>query len=297
MYVVSILIIPFSSSPVQSRQSQNRQAQRAHRARRTDYVQTLEERLKQYEADEIHSNVRLQEVSRALKGDNERLKKELAALKAGTEERSRWDDENQSLDETVDKLRSEVNDLRAQMGMTRVAVEARRRSLTRPASFPVSPPVQRRPTLDCPICPDPDPDCPCQQPERRRASLDSLSLAAQTVSQQSNSCGLCQLADECLCRVVQVQPTVHEDAGCGLCTTSTFCACKEPLQSRALASPTTAMPLRLRSRPSGSRPRIWAIDNHVVSSEAICSGDPSNCKACRDDAFGSSPSHPAMMCA
>lgn len=98
-----------NDEPDNKRQSQNRLSQRAHRARRTDYIQTLEERLRQYEADEIHSNVRLQEVARALKADNERLKAEVNELKNKcmeyNGEKDIWEMERRTLKEAVRDMR------------------------------------------------------------------------------------------------------------------------------------------------------------------------------------------------
>jgi hypothetical protein len=111
------------------------------------------------------------------------------------------------------------------------------------------------------------------------------------------------------------------DDGCGLCTSASFCACKAsaaatsssyassqspviglsaglaPSTTQASASSsyaTAAVPLRLgRVRPKANA--IWALTSPAAvtppkSAEAVCSGDPSNCDACRDDRFGESHS-------
>ena len=84
--------------------------------------------------------------------------------------------------------------------------------------------------LSCPICPNPDPDCPCQQTHlglsthslphchphphphsltSHRAHLPdpSIPLGSAVLSPQMesvHSCGFCSTSDECLCRAVQV---------------------------------------------------------------------------------------------
>ncbi|WVR06431.1 hypothetical protein IAU60_003462 [Kwoniella sp. DSM 27419] len=354
--------------PDNKRQSQNRLSQRAHRARRTDYIQTLEERLRQYEADEIHSNVRLQEVARALKADNERLKGEINALRNkctehnGTKEM--WELERRGLTDAVRSLQAEVESLRAGRGMeTIVRMEVdqgtidslvpgpspslvhrssfmHQHSHSHPAQVATTPgPAQQilqRDLVDCPICPNPDPDCPCQQSSSVAAAQPASMRRDITLIQSHSSCGLCHSSDECLCQVVDdhidVKPDVTSprissptksfksiDDGCGLCAGGGFCACRAasdtpssgsfptsgiaksslslyaPSTSAALVQATSsseALPLRFRSKNSGVvKPSIWAISNATApvspkSNEAVCTGDPSNCDACRDDSFG-----------
>ncbi|KAL7420777.1 hypothetical protein Q5752_004729 [Cryptotrichosporon argae] len=303
-----------TDEPDNRRQSQNRLSQRAHRARRTDYIQTLEERLRQYEADEIHSNVRLQEVARALKSDNIRMKAEIDALRAAVAshqaEREAWARERAALLATAAGLHTAgpangtvspraVTPAMASREMPRPSTLARLDSHAAPSS---------RAPIACPICPDPDPDCPCQRPAGAEPS--------------TASCGLCASLDECLC--VETKPDIPstpvralaalvplesptrgmEDHGCGLCTSAEFCACRanadpSPPTVRALIesgtavimASTGAVPLRLKSR--AKKASLWTLDNVLVSplassppGEAVCTGDPNNCDACRDDKFG-----------
>ncbi|WVF68922.1 hypothetical protein IAT40_003696 [Kwoniella sp. CBS 6097] len=346
--------------PDNKRQSQNRLSQRAHRARRTDYIQTLEERLRQYEADEIHSNVRLQEVARALKADNERLKGEVNALKTKCMEyngnKDVWELERRGMQDALRELRAEVEALRAGRGMetiVRMEVDqntidslvpgpspllSRRQSLSHRHSHQIVPlmtPVQsqKRDLVDCPICPNPDPDCPCQQGSSNSTHTQAIRRDVTLV--QPSSCGLCHSTDECLCRVVEeedIKPDISSprissptksfksiDDGCGLCAGGGFCACRAasntpsnssgsnsnlaPIKAVSLASSTSttvvratssaaAMPLRLRSKTSGVvKPSIWSLSNAPASAspkngEAVCTGDPSNCDACKNDSFG-----------
>lgn len=194
---------------------------------------------------------------------------------------------------------------------------------TRPHSDqPVVASTSREPLLDCPICPNPDPDCPCQQPQPPHtqtnqtyaAQLDVLTLAAKAIADEeaASTCGLCESVDDCLCRVVvekDVKPVnlglndndmiTKENDGCGLCTDATFCACKTvpgpstvstPRTTVVIGASTMAVPLRLRPRDGHNTVKIpvWSIEP-VSSGPAKatgCSGDPNNCDACRDDSFG-----------
>lgn len=246
----------------QKRQSQNRLSQRAHRARRTDYITTLEERIRQFENDEIHSNVRLQEVARALKADNERLKEEVTALETsikasasslGSPAPKGWEEERGMLLNEVRVLRDEVASLRGQLasngaGMLGAGGVIDIRSLT---GTPIGHTAGRTPTamingadpdshhhrdLSCPICPNPDPDCPCQRshlssfsshlhsrPHSHSNNLPShhhihlpdptLPLGSAVLSPHlsTHSCGFCASNDECLCRAVQIDGDDDQD--------------------------------------------------------------------------------------
>lgn len=333
-----------NDEPDNKRQSQNRLSQRAHRARRTDYIQTLEERLRQYEADEIHSNVRLQEVARALKADNERLKAEVNELKNKcmeyNGEKDVWEMERRTLKEAVRDMRIEIEALRAGSGMeTIVRMDIDQSTIDslvpgpsiprRQSAHRLSPRSASRPgnvTLqDCPICPNPDPDCPCQRPHARQEQYppEHLTLAPSAAEDHAAACGLCHSTDECLCRAVDedVKPDISspshdlktlDDDRCGLCTGGDFCACREAAAAASVrtsvtsdtkttvatttavsgivtaSSSSAALPLRLRTKGNGSaKASIWSLNAApAVSREAICTGDPSNCDACRDDSFG-----------
>lgn len=326
-----------TDEPDNKRQSQNRLSQRAHRARRTDYIATLEQRLRQYEQDEIHSNVRLQEVARALKQDNEKLKGELArvsqALGALRAERETWAAERRVLSDTVKQLRG-----------GRVSTSPTTPYAPTPRSIGIATPTAQpvRATVACPICPDPDPDCPCQQPAQPLQTQDptlaplppitasSPSTSRNTWNNFPSNCGFCDLAPEaCLCR--DIKPAISRSPSpiddCGLCTNDSFCACRAGAAAAAASSPAAnAIPLKsllaaalpsastsfstiAPSAPGGAATiqiasaavplkrkakaeriqSVWALSNvkaRTARSEAVCTGDPSNCDACRNDTFG-----------
>jgi hypothetical protein len=309
----------------QKRQNQNRVSQRAHRARRTDYITTIEERLRQYEADEIHSNVRLQEVARALKADNDRLKVEVQSLRVRVGgllgEKEGWLSDRKQLEGVVSGLQAEMEGIKGgiagRLGIMSRAKPDHRHPIVPSTTYTLPTPSARphpRQTIACPICPDPDPDCPCQASTEtstlahNSTSLDTLTLAAEAIDAHSTDCGFCNTTEECLCRAVQAEKAnitaipsppkvggMDIDTSCGLCEGAGFCACKaseeEVTETSTNAQPMiSAVPLRLRAR-SGTiaKSPLWKLDGSPSDSpmkDAACSGDPSNCEACRDDDFG-----------
>ncbi|EIW73488.1 hypothetical protein TREMEDRAFT_59662 [Tremella mesenterica DSM 1558] len=342
-------VLPERAKPGRKkRQSQNRLSQRAHRARKTDYISTLEERLRQYEADEIHSNVRLQEVARALKADNERLKKEThtlrAALDAQNSSQENWLNEKLMLQGIINALREEVDTLRSGIDSGRMSntvdlprIEPLSLSIQ---NHVVSPNVERgtpreirREILTCPICPDPDPDCPCQQPTTTTNTSSGVLFGSRTstsppslLSNHSHSntesppqigtpCGFCRSPEDCLCVDVQeIETKPNIDTECDICNALGGCVCapeettqsvhhhithatqKQTPQSQihhvtdstpvlsAEMDRNGAMKLRLKTR-NGPKTTVWALEPVVVK-EAVCTGDPSNCEACKNDSFG-----------
>ncbi|EJT49125.1 hypothetical protein A1Q1_01774 [Trichosporon asahii var. asahii CBS 2479] len=336
-----------TDEPDNKRQSQNRLSQRAHRARRTDYIATLEQRLRQYEQDEIHSNVRLQEVARALKQDNEKLKAEVGRLNAAVgslrTERDAWNAERRALNDTIKQLRG-----------GRISTSPTTPYAPTPRSIGIATPTTQpaRATVACPICPDPDPDCPCQQPAQPLQSQDPTlaplppitasspsTTARNTWNVSPSNCGFCDLAPEaCLCR--DIKPVISRSPSpigdCGLCTNDSFCACRAGAAAAASSPATKAIPLKsliaaalpagpsmgiassstasitantvtaaappgpsiqiasaavpLKRKAKADRIQsVWTLSNvkaRTARTEAVCTGDPSNCDACRNDTFG-----------
>jgi hypothetical protein len=158
-----------------------------------------------------------------------------------------------------------------------------------------TPKENRRTPVACPICPDPDPDCPCQQPQ---------SAPTPVVEPHHSDCGLCSTPAECLCRIVNEDPVPLKSKTkekCDVCPSLAICLCEDdspPPLPRASA----AVPLSLRLKPkssgidSGPRKTFWKLDNVIAKGEAVCSGDPSNCDACKDDTFGKSCSNSQGLC-
>lgn len=220
--------------------------------------------------------------------------------------------ERKGMEDMCASLMSEVERLRSQAGDSAgggLKLESTRATVIRPnAAVPLahSPhaaaSTERRagPTVACPICPDPDPDCPCQQPAKQAPPAP--------VSTHQSDCGFCKTPAECLCRAVNEEPTppkVLSSTGkgkCDVCSSLTICLCEgdtPPPAPPALPRATAAVSLPLRSRLKGgassettdvpARKPLWRLDNVVKKGEAVCTGDPENCDACKNDSFGTFP--------
>ncbi|KAL7409479.1 hypothetical protein BDY24DRAFT_403220 [Mrakia frigida] len=70
------------TAPKTGKSAQNREAQRAFRERKQDYVAELEQRCRDYEQQEVQKNISLQTISLALKAENQALKSDNDRLKA-----------------------------------------------------------------------------------------------------------------------------------------------------------------------------------------------------------------------
>ena len=143
-------------------------------------------------------------------------------------------------------------------------------------------PKEKRTPVACPICPDPDPDCPCQQPQSQAAPV--------AVPEPHHSdCGLCQTPAECLCRIVNEAPLPKVKGKCDVCPSLAICLCEDD-SPPPIPKPAQPLSLRLKSKSSGidtgPKKTFWRLDNVIKKGEAVCSGDPSNCDACKDDTFG-----------
>lgn len=100
------------------------------------------------------------------------------------------------------------------------------------------------------------------------------------------------------------------DDGCGLCTSEADCVCRQvglrPLHkivdiSENDLSKSISVPIRTRPHSSVKAPKLWDFTNQVVETQPMtsasmenaivnqnsvgdCSGNPSDCPACCDDA-------------
>lgn len=107
-------------------------------------------------------------------------------------------------------------------------------------------------------------------------------------------------------------PSSVMDDSCGLCTSEADCVCRQvglrPLHKIVDISETDlfksiSVPIRLRSQSTSKPPKLWDFTDQVVESQppisestenvfvnqeskGDCSGNPSDCPACCDDAFG-----------
>lgn len=180
--------------------------------------------------------------------------------------------------------------------------------------------------LACPICPDPDPNCACRHVARPapaaiicdfcsspasdcicKPDISYMNFSPPTntgVERRTgcrpktviNPCGFCDDPANgavCVCRIA------HEEAG--------FDPTASSLSPPAISvsslltnypPPEAAVKIRLRPRKDGvkavpifqikavSPPLGTDAQSHATATGAVCSGDPGNCDACRDDDFG-----------
>jgi hypothetical protein len=216
-------------------------------------------------------------------------------------EKEGWESERRNLEEMCGSLMSEVERLRASTGGG-LKLEPSSSSIPRPSRPVASSSVRytepststgnKRTPVACPICPDPDPDCPCQQPVPAQSPITT---SVPVVLPHQSDCGLCTTPAECLCRVVadnpSPSPALSRKGKCDVCPSLAICLCEDDSPSPPLPRASAAVPLSLRSKSRGTgieKPKqtFWRLDNVVIKGEAVCSGDPSNCDACRDDSFG-----------
>lgn len=285
--------------------------------------------------------------------DNERMKNELMCVNSKINEilmeREGWEMEKKGMEDMCANLMVEVERLRTHVGdstggglklesnhepsasITTSNDGARRMNSstrnththTHHASTPL-PAKKSGPIMACPICPNPDPDCPCQQPAQRLQEQEQIRITETPLSDalplsvpHQSDCGFCKTPAECLCRIVNetstppkpILPLVSKGK-CDVCSSLTVCLCEDdtppPSLPTTLPRASAAVPLSLRSRnrlsrdagngagEGGIKKPLWRLDNVVKKGEAVCTGDPENCDACKNDSFGMSPFLPTF---
>ncbi|KAH9847392.1 hypothetical protein C2E23DRAFT_741992 [Lenzites betulinus] len=303
------------------RRVQNRAAQRAFRERKQSQLAELQARVQQYEQGEIERNVALQNIAKRLKEENEKLRKENLELKEKlaqyedrvAQKRSREEFSPQSpydLIQSPAKKRNKVS-LDALSGLAQTsyasvsyasspsAVSSADSSDAHSSFSPMPMPQSAR---DTPIFPQ---------------SFGLNSIFEMATSGKSNlfesggaldtfDCGLCNENTPCFCREMALQqvnermsamnpvsPLKMETSDQGAAATSS-----SPMVGQAQAStsildnlPAYQAPVPLRRRaPNPSFQPIFPItlppSEPPKPENPSCTGDPSNCPACADDAFG-----------
>ena len=231
------------------------------------------------------------------------MKNELMLIKGKMNEmygeKEGWESEKKNLEEMCASLMVEVERLRSggnigsgsggglKLEPTVPSNSGRGTDLPNPTErYAMNAPKEKRTPVACPICPDPDPDCPCQQPQPR--------AEAPIVEPHHSDCGLCQNPAECLCRIVNEDPIPAKSSKgkCDVCPSLAICLCEDDSPPPPKVSAAVPLSVRLKSKSSGidtgPKKTFWKLDNVIKKGEAVCSGDPSNCDACRDYTFGMS---------
>lgn len=242
----------------------NRDAQRAFRERKTEYVASLEARIAAFEKGENQRNVALQTLARKVKEENDRFRDEIKQLRATLSER------DAKILELEQRLLEQGRSNTSLPDISQLVSQS-----TSSSSYTTVSPAALQPDEE-------------QKPITRvNASTQGATAVAAAVADLEASCGFCTgMREICVCRMVE------DDA-------------------LELPPPEPAVRLRKRSKIANllnDQQQTFGIERVVggvvgagvntrpitqITSEtqlyippAECSGDPRNCPACKDDAFG-----------
>ncbi|KAF5377538.1 hypothetical protein D9615_005311 [Tricholomella constricta] len=294
------------------RRVQNRAAQRAFRERKQSQLAELQARVQSYEQGEIERNVALQNIAKRLKEENETLRTENALLK----ERLSKTGQVQAMFPENDKKRWRDNSPFSNPVTKRAKptpVSPRTTASPLIISYTPSPPSMvsspdSTGTSDVPCSPLPN----YVQPDMSHTSMSNLLDYSSMKSSQVDGngfppfdCGFCTEDTPCVCREFVTQqahvverldfkpPNTYNQANAPsvIHTTNTIQLDPPPAQPQSCILenlPPYQPPVPLRRRPATSNVNtIFAVAPPVRQTPpANCSGDPSNCMACADDAFG-----------
>ncbi|KAG6895731.1 hypothetical protein C0992_012960 [Termitomyces sp. T32_za158] len=271
-------------------------AQRAFRERKQSQLAELQARVQSYEQGEIERNVALQNIAKRLKEENEILRAENAMLK-----------EKLLKSELAPAIRSESDKkrLREDSSIANPAIKRIKASEDSPSQLP---------TLSF------TPSSPSTASSTD--SPDSSDNPLPNYEMQPDSIQAPQLLEFSSLKPTEIDGNTFPSFDCGFCTEDTPCMCRELVQqvhaqssydqSNLASNIHTTNPIQfitgppshpecilenlppyqpavpLRRRPGTSNVNsVFAVT--VPTSQAptvTCSGDPSNCMACADDAFG-----------
>ncbi|KAJ3509412.1 hypothetical protein NLJ89_g5236 [Agrocybe chaxingu] len=317
---------PFSNEPSETdpkgRRVQNRAAQRAFRERKQSQLAELQARIQSYEQGEIERNVALQNVAKRLKEENEALRKENIALQEKlsqiqqqqeelsqqqtappTTEKKRWRDDSPSSSSSVQPPAKKKSRTESDTDhITRCQLLSSVAQLPSPSSMVSTPEAtdSSESTFNYDTPADLDPgsfgQINCLPSDMKlHESLPSFSSAF--------SCGFCDGGrNPCMCREMMAQTVLEQTVASAEFKPHTFgeVLIDQPVNEPTPLSPTDInrpsildnlpayqppVPLKRKSRAVSSN-SIFPVRAAPARAEATCSGDPSNCLACADDAFG-----------
>ncbi|KDR85100.1 hypothetical protein GALMADRAFT_218179 [Galerina marginata CBS 339.88] len=305
------------------RRIQNRAAQRAFRERKQSQLSELQARIQAYEQGEIEKNIALQNVAKRLKEENECLRQENQELKSRISqmeppselslpghlnssqatEKKRWRDESPST--SVSTQAPAPKRPRKNSGPDSPRhVNSSAIYFPSPSSTMVSTPESNdmADSRFSPICYNDQNEL--DSSAFSRFSDLSVKDAEETLAPfPSFGCGFCDEGTICVCHEIAVQHVTDTNefksddfGGTRLLATqdtveaqqqsSTEAGCLSILDNLPAYQP----PVALRKRTGGTLVNsvfpVKTTSDPSLISDANCSGDPSNCLACGDDAFG-----------
>ncbi|KAF8622912.1 hypothetical protein AX15_006673 [Amanita polypyramis BW_CC] len=270
-----------------ARRIQNRTAQRAFRERKQSQLVELQARIQSYEQGEIERSVVLQNIAKRLKAENDGLRHENQLLR---EKVARMEGQ-ESIQSRCVRGQPLVPDTRT-VGM-RVELSADASSTIKPAALYV-PSVPSTSSIDsggiskltdCPVSYSPDKE-------------DERGFSGKVYTETSDgavpfSCGFCNEDIPCLCREVTAQDPSDQVADFKGQPSTVYPQSKyvhapsgetSILDDLPAYQPAVPLP-RKRGTPMNPIFPVVRPPSQDLS-PANCSGDPSNCLACADDAFG-----------
>lgn len=296
----------------------NRAAQRAFRERKQSQLAELQARLHSYEQGEIERNVALQNIAKKMKDENEELRKENQLLK---EKISRLEWEAESSDSERKRNREEAAVVSPSMserpvrnGNKRAKMDAEAMdspqgfhftSFTPSSSSMVSSPDEGTSHSFSPSVHESHPGVFATPPSSLTSMLNYPSSTepgpALDVQDPEDSfrCVLCTPDVPCVCREMAMQQAATDTIS--LKSEHDHHALMPPMdQPTQFGAPTSSqmnilenlpayqapVPIRRRTPAQNANPVFPVTPISALSSSAKCSGDPSNCMACSDDAFG-----------
>ncbi|TFY80482.1 hypothetical protein EWM64_g3530 [Hericium alpestre] len=307
------------------RRVQNRAAQRAFRERKQSQLAELQARIQMYEQGEIERNVALQSVAKRLKDENEKLREENIALKEKVANLERKRDARKESDlkrwrdNTVGFADYSEHPLQKR---AKLAIDTDGPPAV-PMSFIPSPPsmVSSPSSGDTSDAFSPMPlSSPPEEPMAyapHMSPLNDMFDFQQNVKQTSFDaatsmdtfdCGFCNDNTPCVCREIAMQQSIGrldmptqpafkvkaDDNVVDIIDDQAVPSLQPESAPQARISILENLPayqpaVPLRRRPTTTTVKSLfpvSLPSAQDKSKAMCSGDPSNCMACADDAFG-----------
>ncbi|KAG6911884.1 hypothetical protein DXG01_000131 [Tephrocybe rancida] len=278
------------------------EADRAFRERKQSQLAELQARVQSYEQGEIERNVALQNIAKRLKEENESLRNENALLK------------EKLVKSGLSPAPPPENDKKRSRGDS----SSNSNPANKRAKAILDSPRLSTPPLTLSF--SPSPPSTVSSPDSSGSSETGCS-SLPSYDMQPDPMHTSHLLDFSPVKPTQVEDNGFPSFGCGFCTEDTTCMCRELVAQQAhaasnydqaslssilqstntiqldqpLSSPPECIlenlppyqpPVPLRRRPVVSNVNSIFTVIPPAPLPANCSGDPSNCMACADDAFG-----------
>ncbi|KAI1793878.1 hypothetical protein LXA43DRAFT_180371 [Ganoderma leucocontextum] len=301
-----------AETDAKGRRVQNRAAQRAFRERKQSQLAELQARVQQYEQGDIERNVALQNIAKRLKEENDKLRNENTLLK---EKVAQYEAERASAKRPRDEFSPQPSYDRSQSPAKKRsrssfdALSSLAQTSFAPVAYASSPSAMSSADSDAHSSFSPMPS------SARDTQIFSHNFGLNSIFELATSgktslfepggaldtfdCGFCSENTPCVCRELALQQVAERMAVSSMkmettdhiavSMSSSPITVSQPSILDNLPAYQPPVPLRRRA-PNPSLQPVFPITiptpeppNREVPS---CTGDPSNCPACADDAFG-----------